>query len=78
MPGQATWVRRVFSISGAASLSLGPVAASVSGMKYALSRLVEGVERRLFLDQQDSDWVHFVAGGNADLTPFTLPESAAA
>ncbi|MBU8536783.1 FAD/NAD(P)-binding protein [Falsiroseomonas tokyonensis] len=78
VPGAAPWVERVFSITGAASLSLGPIAASVSGMKYALPRLVEGVKRRLFLDQQEADWAHFVAGDHAELAPFTLPESAAA
>ncbi|NKC30511.1 FAD/NAD(P)-binding protein [Falsiroseomonas selenitidurans] len=77
-PGTAPWVGRVFSITGAASLSLGPVAASVSGMKYALPRLVEGVKRRLFLDQQEADWAHFVAGEHAELAPFDLPESVAA
>jgi cation diffusion facilitator CzcD-associated flavoprotein CzcO len=76
--GKATWVTRVFSITGAASLSLGPVAASVSGMKYALPRLVEGVKRQLFLDQQDSDWAHFLHGDHAELAPFDLPETVAA
>ena len=76
--GLARWVTRVFSITGAASLSLGPVAASVSGMKYALPRLVEGVKRRLFLDQQDSDWAHFLHGDHAELAPFDLPETVAA
>lgn len=78
LPGAAPWLGRVFTITSNASLSLGPVAASISAMKYVAPRLVEGVKRRLFLDQQESDWAHLLTGEHAELAPFTLPESEAA
>jgi cation diffusion facilitator CzcD-associated flavoprotein CzcO len=76
-PGSAPWLDRVLTITGAASLSLGPVAASVSTMKYVAPRLVEGVKRRLFLDQQDADWQTFLHGNHAELRPFAPQDEAA-
>jgi hypothetical protein len=82
-PGSAPWLSRVHTIISSANLSLGPVASSVSTMKYVAPRLVEGVRRQLFLDQQDANWKHFLEGDHAELRAFTLPdpnlpESAAA
>ncbi len=67
----ADWVTRVLTITGNASLSLGPVAASISAMKYVAPRLVEGVKRRLFLDQQAEDWNALLTRDHAELR---LPE----
>jgi cation diffusion facilitator CzcD-associated flavoprotein CzcO len=61
------WVRRVFTIAGGAALSLGPIATSISGMKYAVPRLVEGVRRLLFLDQQAEDHAAFLAEDHREL-----------
>ena len=77
-PGQAPWLSRLFTIISTANLSLGPVAASVSTMKYMAPRLVEGVKRRLFLDQMDADWAIFERHDHAELRPFTLNRSEAA
>ena len=82
-PGTAPWLSRVLTIISSANLSLGPVAASVSTMKYIAPRLVEGVKRQLFLDQHEANWAYFMDGEHAELRPFTLPdpslpESAAA
>ena len=82
-PGSAPWLGRVLTIISSANLSLGPVAASVSTMKYVAPRLVEGVKRQLFLDQAEANWDHFLHGEHAELRPFSLPdpsqpESAAA
>ena len=77
-PGSAPWVARVLTITGNANLSLGPVASSISAMKYVAPRLVEGVKRQLLLDQQAEDWAEFLHNDHAELRPFTLPESAAA
>lgn len=76
-PGTAPWLDRVLTITGAANLSLGPVAASVSTMKYVVPRLVEGVKRRLFLDQQDADWHTFLHADHAELRPFAPRDEAA-
>lgn len=78
VPGAAPWLSRLFTIISTANLSLGPVAASVSTMKYMAPRLVEGVKRRLFLDQQEADWAIFERHDHAELRPFTLPRSEAA
>ncbi|MFZ4406987.1 MAG: FAD/NAD(P)-binding protein [Paracraurococcus sp.] len=78
VPGEAPWLGRVFTLFGTCGLSLGPIAASVSAMKYVTPRLVEGVKRRLFLDQSAQDWDVFLHGEHAELRPFTLPEDDAA
>jgi cation diffusion facilitator CzcD-associated flavoprotein CzcO len=73
-PGRAPWLSRVFTIVSSANLSLGPVASSVSAMKYVAPRLAEGVKRQLFLDQQEANWKHFIHGEHAELRPFSLPD----
>ncbi len=77
-PGKAPWLGRVLTVISAVNLSLGPVASSVSTMKYVAPRLVDGVKRQLFLDQQAEDWAAFHAADHAELRPFTLPEPEAA
>lgn len=78
VPGEAPWLSRLFTIISTANLSLGPVASSVSTMKYMAPRLVEGVKRRIFLDQQETDWAIFERHDHAELRPFTLARSEAA
>ena len=70
--GAAPWLSRVLTITRGATLSLGPVAASNSGMKYTAPRLVEGVKRRLFLDQEEATWRDLIAGDHAELPPGLL------
>ncbi len=72
-PGTAPWLRRISTAMGGTGLSLGPVATSVSGMKYLVPRIVEGVKRQLFLDQQEADWARFTADIHAE-----IPKEAAA
>jgi cation diffusion facilitator CzcD-associated flavoprotein CzcO len=72
--GSAPWLSRVLTIVSSANLSLGPVASSVSTMKYVAPRLVEGVKRQLFLDQHEANWAYFLEGEHAELRPFTLPD----
>lgn len=74
-PGTAPWLSRIVTMIGAANLTQGPVASSVSTMKYVTPRLVEGIKRALFLDQQDADWNTLLTGDHAELRPFTLPEA---
>ncbi len=76
-PGAAPWLARVLTIISAANLSLGPVASSVSTMKYVVPRLVEGVKRQLFLDQQEADWATLLQGDHAELRPFAPRDEAA-
>jgi hypothetical protein len=74
-PGTAPWLSRIVTMISAANLTHGPVASSVSTMKYVAPRMVEGVKRALFLDQQDADWNTLLTGEHAELRPFTLPEA---
>ena len=73
IPGTAPWLRRVMSVMGGGGLSLGPVATSVSGMKYLVPLVLAGVKRQLFLDQQEADWARFTADIHAE-----IPKEAAA
>lgn len=72
-PGSAPWLRRIMSVMGGGGLSLGPVATSVSGMKYLVPLVLAGVKRQLFLDQQEADWARFTADIHAE-----IPKEAAA
>lgn len=65
--GRAPWLARVLTITRGATLSLGPVSASNSGMKYTAPRLIEGVKRRLFLDQEAATWRDFIGADHAEL-----------
>lgn len=73
VPGCAPWLRRISTAMGGGGLSLGPVATSVSGMKYLVPLIVNGVKRQLFLDQQEADWARFTADIHAE-----IPKKAAA
>jgi cation diffusion facilitator CzcD-associated flavoprotein CzcO len=49
-PGAAPWLRRIFVMNRASTLSLGPTMASNSALRYATPMIVEGIVRELFLD----------------------------
>jgi hypothetical protein len=66
-PGAAPFLARLFNVTRASVLSLGPVSASNSGMKYVAPRLVAGVVRRLFLDQADAAYAHFLSADHEEL-----------
>jgi cation diffusion facilitator CzcD-associated flavoprotein CzcO len=72
-PGTAPWLARIVTMISVANLTHGPVASSVSTMKYVAPRMVEGIKRQLFLDQQDADWHTLLTADHAELRPFTLP-----
>ncbi len=73
IPGAAPWLTRIAACMAGAALSLGPTATSNSGLKFVVPRLVQGVRRRLFLDQQAADWARLTAD-----THHELPEDNAA
>lgn len=50
VPGTAPYLGSLFNFTFGATLSMGLSGASISGMKYALPRLVYGVTRSLFLE----------------------------
>jgi cation diffusion facilitator CzcD-associated flavoprotein CzcO len=72
-PGTAPWLSRIVTMTSAANLTQGPIASSISTMKYVTPRMVEGIKRALYLDQQDADWTTLLTGDHAELRPFTLP-----
>jgi len=66
-PGAAPYLKRVFNITRASVMSLGPVSASNSGMKYIAPRIVAGVTRTLFLDQAEAAYRQFLNGDHDEI-----------
>ena len=48
-PGAAPWLAAVFNFSRGAQMSMGPMPIGLSGIKYGVPRLVQGITRRLFV-----------------------------
>jgi FAD-dependent urate hydroxylase len=53
-PGTAPWLGRVYNFSRGAHLSMGAMPIGLSGLKFGVVRLVNGIRRRLFLDDRES------------------------
>ena len=51
VPGQAPYLRHIHLFTHAAMPSMGLAAASITGMKYGIRKLVAGVTRGLFFDE---------------------------
>jgi cation diffusion facilitator CzcD-associated flavoprotein CzcO len=49
VPGTAPWLAAVFNFSRGAQMSMGPMPIGLSGIKYGVPRLVQGITRRLFV-----------------------------
>ena len=60
-PGAAPWLAAVFNFSRGAQMSMGPMPIGLSGIKYGVPRLVQGVTRRLFV----TDTERYFAGMKA-------------
>ena len=58
--GAANYLSRIHYLARSATLSLGPVAASNSALKYVGPLIARGVIRTLMLDQADADWAVFM------------------
>ncbi len=48
-PGTAPWLSAVFNFSRGAQMSMGPMPIGLSGIKYGVPRLVQGITRQLFV-----------------------------
>jgi len=48
-PGSAPWLSGVFNFSRGAQMSMGAMPIGLSGIKYGVPRLVQGITRRLFV-----------------------------
>jgi cation diffusion facilitator CzcD-associated flavoprotein CzcO len=53
VPGSAPFLNRIYAFNFSAILSMGPHSTSISGHKYSVPRIIRGVTRSLFLEQQD-------------------------
>jgi cation diffusion facilitator CzcD-associated flavoprotein CzcO len=60
--GTAPWLSRVFTITRAATLSMGPSSASNSNVKYTAPRIIAGVTRALFLEEAEPFLATFMGG----------------
>ena len=63
----AAWVGQVFCFNGAAAVSQGPHATSISGHRHAVPRLVRGVTGRLFAQQTAQVLERLASYGEIDL-----------
>jgi cation diffusion facilitator CzcD-associated flavoprotein CzcO len=53
-PGTAPWLGRVYDFARGAHLSMGAMPIGLSGLKFGVLRLVDGIRRQLFLDDRES------------------------
>ncbi|KAG2497447.1 hypothetical protein HYH03_004603 [Edaphochlamys debaryana] len=53
-PGTADYLRGIFAYNYSALVSLGLSASALSGMKFAMGKLVTGITKQLFLDDKDA------------------------
>lgn len=51
-PGHGDWVSRLHNFNYGATLSMGLSAASITGMKYGIRKLIDGVVQGLFLEDE--------------------------
>jgi cation diffusion facilitator CzcD-associated flavoprotein CzcO len=50
MPGTAPWLNAVFNFARGAQLSMGAMPIGLSGIKFGIPRLLQGITRRLFIE----------------------------
>jgi cation diffusion facilitator CzcD-associated flavoprotein CzcO len=53
-PGAAPWLAHIFAFNFSGMISMGPVASSISGHRFGVPRVVRGITRSLFLEQQEA------------------------
>lgn len=76
--GTAPWIERIHAFNFSGAVSMGPHSTSISGHKYALPRLVRGLVRRLFLEQEEHVIPDLLAYKDVDLViPPNLQSMAA-
>ncbi len=77
-PGGAPWLRHIHNYNYGATLSMGLSAASITGMKYGVRRLVDGVTRSLFLDDSDTLFGQLAGYNDPEITSLGPPPTDAA
>jgi cation diffusion facilitator CzcD-associated flavoprotein CzcO len=53
-PGTAPWLSQVYNFARGAQLSMGTMPIGLSGIKFGVQRLVDGVRRQLFVDDSQA------------------------
>lgn len=73
-PGGAPVLARIHNFTYGATLSMGLSAASISGMKYGLPRLIRGVVGDLFREDVDHQFASLLAYDEQDIVTLDLPD----
>ena len=71
-PGQAPYLRHLFALSFGAAVSHGPSITSLSGLRYALPRILQGLRANLFVQDAASYFADFEAYATRELEPGTI------
>jgi FAD-dependent urate hydroxylase len=67
-PGTAPWLSRVYNFARGAQLSMGAMPIGLSGLKFGVMRLVDGIRRRLFVDDRESYFAGLAIWQQSDLS----------
>lgn len=68
-PGDAPYLRRLFALSFGAAMSHGPSITSLSGLRYALPRILQGLRANLFVQDAAAYFEDFEAYATRELDP---------
>ncbi len=71
-PGAAPWLKRLFALSFGAAMSHGPSITSLSGLRYALPRVLNGLRSNLFVQDAAAYFADFAAYDAKELNPGSL------
>jgi hypothetical protein len=74
VPGSAPWLNRIHNFTYGATLSMGLSAASISGMKYGMPRLIQGVVGDLFREDVEFHFQSLCDYADPEITTLDLPE----
>lgn len=74
VPGTAAWVERVHNYNYGATLSMGLSAASITGMKYGIRRLIDGVVKGLFQEDEQALFEQLVNYNELEIVHHLPPE----
>ena len=67
-PGRAPQLAWLYGYNFGAAVSMGPHSTSISGHKYSVPRLIRGITRSLFLEQQDDVLARIAAHREPEIT----------
>jgi FAD-dependent urate hydroxylase len=67
-PGAAPWLTRVYNFARGAQISMGAMPIGLSGLKFGVLRLVDGIRRRLFMDDRESYFAGLEMWQQSDLS----------